>query len=661
MIYLLLGILIIFAGSLVSAFLPERINTSAAALFTSAGAALSAFPAVKILFKGNSLPALLPLGYPFGNVRLEIDPLSALFIVIIAAGSIAASIYAIGYLKPYRGKKAPLGSHLFFLGTLCASMLLLVTVRHALFFLIVWEAMSLSSCFCVIFEHDDADTVRAGIFYAVAMHIGVAFLSAAFILLSNKTGSYDFRSFTSVLSAHNRFSGIIFALFFAGFGLKAGFVPLHTWLPKAHPAAPSHVSALMSGVMIKTGIYGIIRIVMTGGIPSTPLALSLIAAASISAVYGILNALSCRDLKKLLAYSSIENMGIIGMGVGFGMLGMSTKNEAAAFLGFAGALFHTVNHSLFKGILFQCAGSVYQQTHLRDMEKLGGLVHRMPKTAFFFMTGCAAICALPPLNGFAGELLVFLGMLDTMTVSSVSIDVAAIGTIALLGFVGAMAIIAFTKLFSITFLGQARSEAPSHAHEPSATMLIPMGIFVLISVMIGLFPQYAFRVLVSPVQAIIATSGMTGLHSEAPAILTGLSHAGLILLGIFAAVFTLRCILLRGKKVRGTTWGCGYRAGSSRIQYTAHAFVHPFVFQAGKMTGSDSNIEKPKGIFPASARFLSVSRDLIETAVVDPPVRLVGKLLGRFPEIQTGKTEIYILYGFLFLVACLVWTMIGGK
>jgi formate hydrogenlyase subunit 3/multisubunit Na+/H+ antiporter MnhD subunit len=659
------GIIIAAAGSVLASCLPEKMKPGAAAVFISAGSVCTAVPAVKILLSGVSSTLILPLGFPFGDVRLEADPLSALFLLIIALGSTAGAVYGAGYLSHYAGKKSPLGSHLVFFGLLCSSMLLLVTVRHALFFLVVWEVMSLSSCFCVVFEHDNDDTVKAGVFYAVMMHIGVALLTAGFILLSVKAGSYDFADFTPFLAKHDRFSMTVYLLLFAGFGIKAGFVPLHTWLPKAHPAAPSHVSALMSGVMIKTGIYGILRMVMTGGVPSLSLSLGLIAVASISAVYGILNAITCSDVKKLLAYSSIENIGIIGMGLGFGMMGLSTGNSAAAFLGFAGALFHTINHSLFKGILFQGAGIVYQQTHTRNMEKLGGLIHKMPVAAMLVMAGCAAICALPPLNGFAGEVLVFLGMLGSMTGSNVSLDVVSIGTIATLGFVGAMAVIAFTKLFSVTFLGKARTAVTDHAHEPSAVMLIPMGVFVLLCAAIGFFPQHALRFILSAVYSILVSAGVYPadlFYADASSALAGVSHAALILAAVVAAVLLLRFLLLLRHRVEpDETWGCGYRAGTSRVQYTAHSFVHPFVSQAGKLAGSRSVTEKPKGIFPAPSSFISRSGDVIESRIVDPPVRFIGRILGRFPELQSGRTQLYILYGFVFLIACLVWTMLGGK
>ena len=665
MIVFITGIACIAVTALCAAILPEKMKLPFAAAGITAGSVLAAVPAVTVLFKAEALSRVLPFGFPFGNVRLEMDPLSALFILVIAVGSSAGAIYGAGYLSKYKGKGMPLGSHLFFLGMLCASMLLLVTVRHALFFLVVWETMSLSSCFCVVFEHDDENTVRAGIFYAVAMHVGVALLIAGFLLLSVKTGSYDFSSFSAVLSQENRFSILAFLLLFTGFGIKAGFVPLHTWLPKAHPAAPSHVSALMSGVMIKTGIYGIFRIIYLSGVPARPLAILVIVIGTLSAVYGILNALSCRDIKKLLAYSSIENIGIIGMGMGFGMLGLSSGNGVAAFLGFAGALFHTVNHSLFKGLMFQSAGVVYQQTHTRDMEKLGGLTKRMPKTAFLCMIGSAAISSLPPLNGFAGELLIFLSMLATMTGAYVAVDIMSIGTIALLGFVGAMAVIAFTKLFSITFLGLPRSEIGAHAKEPSYSMLIPMGFFAALCLLAGIFPQYALRLFFSPVDSLLAAGGLPPsdlFHYDALNALSGVSRAALILCAMTAAVLIFRAVMLHGRRVeKNRTWGCGYRAGSSRIQYTAHSFVHPFVFQTGKVSGSLSETEKPEGIFPSKAAFVSRSKDLVESAIVDPPIKLIGRILARFPELHTGRTQTYILYGFLFLIACLAWTMLRGK
>ena len=338
-------------------------------------------PALAVLYTGMPIGKTVYMSPLLTGVDFVIDPLSAFFVIVISLMSFLGTLYANGYMKPYLNKGMNVSSHCFFLMMLIASMLMVVTVQNALFFLIVWEIMSLSSFFLVIFEGEKKEVIKAGIKYLIYMHLSVIFIMAAFVLLNINAESLSFGAFANYLHANPELANIVFLLAFAGFGIKAGFVPFHNWLPDAHPAAPSHVSGIMSGVMIKTGIYGILRFLLFVGLPSKMISYTVLVIAVISALYGVLYAITQHDIKRLLAYHSIENIGIIGIGVGIGMLGLAYGNPFVALLGFAGGILHILNHSIFKELLFFAAGSAYLRTHTRNIEMLGGLIKKMPYTA----------------------------------------------------------------------------------------------------------------------------------------------------------------------------------------------------------------------------------------------------------------------------------------
>ena len=400
------GVVFIAAGGIVSLFIKEKFKGIILLLFIACGMVLVFIPSLNVLLNSIPISKELVFAFPIRKVNIVIDPLSAIFILLFSVVSLLAVIYTVGYIKPYHNNEKPIGSHYFFLTLLILSMILVVTIQNALAFLIVWEIMSISSFFLVIFENEKKETVMAGINYLIAMHIGVAFIMAGFIFLSIHTSnSLDFKVFKEYLENSRETANLIFILFFIGFGIKAGFIPLHTWLPKAHPASPSNVSGLMSGIMIKTGIYGILRILFLTGTPSLWMSYLILWISIFTALFGIMFAITQSDYKKLLAYSSIENIGLIGIGISIGMLGMAYKNNIMAVLGFSGAILHIVNHAFFKSLLFYSSGAVYQTTHSRNIEELGGLIKKMKYTSFFFLIASLSICALPPFNGFVSEFL----------------------------------------------------------------------------------------------------------------------------------------------------------------------------------------------------------------------------------------------------------------
>jgi len=649
-----LGVFFILFGGLLSAFFQNKAKI--VAFFTAIGILPLVVISLQILFTGNIISSSFNFSSLFGEIKFVVDPLSAFFILFISVSSFMGTIYAIGYMRPYRGRA--LTSHFIFFVILIASMLLVVTIQNAFGFLVAWELMSLSSFFLVAFENEKQEVFEAGINYLIAMHIGVIFLIIGFVVLSIKSGSFDFALFKDVFESNKNLTNILFVIFFIGFGMKAGFFPLHTWLPEAHPAAPTHISGVMSGVMIKTGIYGILRVLTLTDNFSSGIAYLVLFLAVVSACIGILYAITQRDLKKILAYSSIENIGIIGMGIGIGMLGIIYKNDIMFTLGFSGCLLHILNHSIFKGLLFYGAGSVYQQTHTRDIEKLGGIVKYMPYTSAFFLAGSVAISALPPFNGFVSEFLIYMSMFGGIKSADPLIFIVSILSAVVLAFVGVMAMLCFTRAFSVVFLGNPRTKYESVPKEVDKTMLFPMGILVFMAVLIGLLPQYMVRILLMPVKNVMNDFEPSYNFSEFAGVLGIVSKMCFLFIGVSIFIYFIRYLLLRKKSLgHFKTWDCGYQAGTSRMQYTGSSFVDPFLNLTEPVLKNEIHVKKPAGLFPSYAEYKSHTSDVIDKFIIVPFGKRIKSLLGFFSWIQSGSTQQYILYGLLFLVMVLVWVI----
>ena len=652
-----IGVALLFLSSIFVLCINEKLKIKLIALFSIISAILCSTPAFLVIFKNKALTQSFELGNLFGKINFIIDPLSAIFVVIISIISCFAIIYANGYLKSYIEKGKSVSAHLIFLTTLISSMLLVVTCQNALFFLICWEIMSISSFFLVIFENEKKEILKAGIKYLVFMHISVIFIIIAFAMLSLKSGSLDFASFENALQGNKIFTNTIFFLAFIGFGTKAGFVPFHNWLPDAHPAAPSHVSAIMSGIMIKTGIYGILRIITLINVPSKLLAFSVLLISVISALYGILYAISQYDLKRLFAYSSIENIGIIGIGIGTGMLGLTYGNSIVTILGFSGAILHILNHSIFKQLLFLLAGSIYIKTHTRDIEKLGGLIKSMPISGILFLLGSIAICALPPFNGFISEFLIYFGMIKGLAITNFFVILALIFTIAGLAFVGTMAILCFTKAYSIVFLGMPRSDASANVtNDVEKTMTIPMIILFLLSLIIGLFPQYVIKLITTPV-SIVSKSSLE-LNTLPVEILQQISIFTLMLFVVIAILTAIRYFLCKDKIKYNDTWGCGYDRPNQYMQYTASSYASPFLSMLRPLFKKVFDIEKPKRLFPRSAHFSMQIDDIEEAYVINPLVKFDEWFLSKFEKLQSGNLQTYIKYGLIFLVLIIIGCLV---
>jgi hydrogenase-4 component B len=613
-------------------------------------------PAIEVLSGTQIAPVQAPWNMPLGTISIGIDGLSALFLLPILGLGAMSSIYGIAYLRPYRETRS-LGVSWFLLNVLSASMVMVVLARSVLLFLLAWEVMSLSSFFLVAFENEKSEVRQASWIYLIATHLGTAFLLAMFLVLGRNSEALDFAQLGGLTP---ELAGLCFVLALIGFGTKAGILPFHVWLPEAHPAAPSHVSALMSGVMIKTGIYGILRTITFLAPPPSWWGYMLITLGLVSGVVGVLFAMAQHDLKRLLAYHSVENIGIIVTGMGLGLLGISYGFPALSVLGFAGCLLHVINHALFKGLLFMGAGSVAHRTHSLEIDHLGGLIKRMPWTATTFLVGAVAIAGLPPLNGFVSEFLIyaaaFKGVLSIRDGSSI----ALLAVIAGLALIGGLATACFTKAFGIVFLGEPRSDHPTRAFESEKSILLPMVLLSGTCLGVGLLGFRVVRSLRLALEGLVPASP-AAIQSElslASGWLRSFTWGALALLVLIALFTFLRIRLLSGRTVREAgTWDCGYVKPTARMQYTSSSFAQPIidlfnVFQSGR-----KRFKAPKGYFPTTASFKTETLDTSREHVYRPIFEGVEGMLAKVKVMQHGRIQLYVLYIVLTLAVLLFWKL----
>jgi hydrogenase-4 component B len=648
---------ILGAGALVALACGRRSGwASAAAVAASILAAAVGLPSALVAALGGPGGAWsLPWSLPGATLALGLDALSGYFLAVILALSVPAAIYGRGYLAHRSPSSWSSAGWAFFLA-LEASMLLVVLARDGFLFLLAWEAMAVSSFFLVISDHAKPDVRRDGIVYLAWTHLGAAALVALFGLWGVSAEGFSFRAMAAApLSPGAAWAVLLLALL--GFGSKAGLVPFHPWLPRAHPAAPSHVSALMSGVMIKMGIYGLMRVVLLAGAPPAAWGYALLGVGTASALGGVLYALAQHDLKRLLAYHSVENVGIIALGLGAGLVARSWGMGEAATLATAGALLHVLNHGLFKGLLFYSGGAAAQAAGTRDIESLGGLLRRMPLTGAAFLAGSAAICALPPLNGFVSEWLIYLGLLKCGLQGPRPWTLALFAAIPALALVGGLALACFAKASGVAFLGEPRSKGAATAREVSLWMTAPMAAVALACAAVGLAAPWFLR-LVGPAAGMLAgappsaaSGGLPGLDSLRMAVAGGWG-----LLALSGALIGLRRALLRGRPTgEGPTWGCGYTEPTARMQYTASSFADPLLAPLARLMAPSVRKLRPKGLFPKASAYRSHVADPAERSLFDQAIRGVRFLSGALRPLQHGRLQIYLLYILLTLVALLVW------
>jgi hydrogenase-4 component B len=617
---------------------------------------------------------LLPTLIPYVQFTVRLDPLSAFFGLLVSLLAFALSLYSIGYARGFFGRKnvGVLGA---FFNLMLLATTLVVMADNAFFFLMVWEIMALSAYCLVSFEHEKPETRSAGVLYFVMSHIGTGCIMLGFLLLFQASGGYGFAGFHALTeNAGWMASGsrnAAFLLFLTGFGIKAGIVPLHIWLPAAHPVAPSNVSAFLSGVIIKTGIYGMTRVFFYFlGTPPMWWGVTVLAIGTVSAVLGVLYALMQHDLKRLLAYHSIENIGIILMGFGASLMFLHTGHPLLATLALIAGLYHTINHAVFKGLLFLGAGAVLHATHTRDMEHMGGLAKRMPQTAFCFLIGAVAISALPPLNGFVSEWLTYQSLLQGFgSTDSLLRLMFPIGG-ALLALTSALAAACFVKAFGITFLAQPRSEAAAQAHEAPLTMLLGQGVLVAACVFLGLFPTVFLRILdpltqqltglqISPQLTLANGLVLSGVNQNGGTVSTlGIAALGV---GLLFIPFALWLVLGQKTKTRiGPTWDCGLKGLTPRMEYTATGFSKPIrmIFKALFRPRREVQREYDfSPYFTTSIRFEAHVEEVFETRIYRPLQRQVLRLSRRMRALQAGSLQAYLIYIFITLLLLLIFAL----
>ena len=591
---------------------------------------------------------------PFGPCEIGIDPLAALFLLSVFLISGCGAVYANGY---WPAAKHPATSRAlcFFIGILSASMALLIIARNSVFFLMAWEVMALSAYFAFTVESANAEVRKAGMLYLVCTHAGTMALFVMFILLRTMTGSFQFAATASLNPLAPGATVIFFAALF-GFGMKAGIMPLHIWLPAAHANGPSHVSAMMSGVMLKMGIYGIIRILSLFYPVPVWWGAVILGLGIISGVTGIISAIGQNDIKRLLAYSSIENIGIITMGIGAALIGQSIGNQTLLLLGMGGALLHILNHSLFKSLLFLGSGALIHAAGTRDLNRMGGLARRMPRTAPLFLVGAMAICGLPPLNGFISEYLLYFGFFSSVKDGAAPIVLGMGLAVTALALIGALALACFVKVYGVAFLGVPRSAEAEQGHDAPWQMPAAMSLLALCCLAIGLLPQYATNLVQPAVYAVLpslAAAG-SGITTQAPLVWIGFIGTALIIIAALLAAGYYR----RLKSVppaSATTWGCGYLQPSARIQYTSTSFAEMLVRLFRGTLQPRYALPKITGFLPASAGFSSRIPETVLDVVILPFLRGTGIVFSFFRRLQNGEQSLYVLYIFITLVLLLVW------
>jgi len=651
--------IIAFLAVIVLLFVPVKMKAYAASCAVVLNAIATSWLAIVVL-AGQTVSFTFYGGSIMGDIIIRIDELSAWFILIINFTCITGVFYGTGYLKTYDNPSKKLTMHWILYILFQLSMVWVCMIQHGLVFLIAWEVMSLSSMMLVIFDANNPKTLKAGINYLVQMHISVVFLTLGFVWLYFQTGSFSFDTFTTYFGMNSNIW--LFLVFFAGFGLKAGFIPFHSWLPHAHPAAPSHISGVMSGVIVKLGIYGIFRVASYLKSDYLVLGEIVIILSVLTGLYGIINAAVHRDFKKMLAYCTIENIGIIGIGIGIGLIGLGNNVPVLYYLGFGGALLHVLNHSLFKSLLFYSAGSVYQQTHTRDMEKLGGLIKSMPRTAVIFLIGSIAIGGIPPFNGFISEFLIYSGLIEGLKLQSMDQIIIMVLSFAGLSVIGGLSILTFTKTFGTIFLGNQRQPLAHKPHEVSSIMLVPQYIIIVLMLSVSLFPQIYLGVIGNILTGFTKNTVVpmplefTGYIS----IMRDISLYSLLFIAITGTFWGIRVFIMRGRpQITGPTWGCGYTAPTSKIQYTAKSFSKSLSKMFNFIVIERKQYEELKKgeIFPKNKKYVSHYHDFFEFRFIHVVTNQLIYAANYFKFIQNGRIQSYVLYGIVFILAIFLLTI----
>lgn len=672
----LLIITIIIYLAAAAAALIARHRERAGILLTQGLCMLAGFTgaASALVFLLSGSPALYVELYtstlPFISIAFTMDGLAAFFVLILSILAFSVSLYSTGYLTHYMGKRN-LSAYLALYALFLLSMLLVFTAGNCILFFMAWEAMAVVSYFLVVFESEAPETRKAGLVYIVMTHISAALLLVALMLVYQHTGSFDLAVDGSQIPGNVK--NLMFLLFLAGFGTKGGIAPLHIWLPLAHPAAPGPVSALMSGVMIKTAVYGLLRFVLDvlgGGISWWGYA--LLALGIFSAVMGVLYAFISRNIKRLLAHSSVENMGILFIGTGIVLLSSSAGAGKVGALALLATLLHCFFHAIYKGSLFLSAGSVHWATHTKNMEELGGLIKNMPVTAALCLGGAMSIAALVPFSGFVSEWLMVQSILSSFVLGQSGLNILLVLTAAALAMAAALSAGSMVKLFGISFLGSPRSIHARTASEVPLSMNLGTGLLVAASLAFGLFPRLAVSLsdrVVASLQGISVAEGLSGsfLLVSFPLEISQNAIAPALAPVLVAGIVLLALLILRStgrkpvERICGT-WDCGFKTLTPRMQYSGRAFSKPLkiVFRMFIKSTRELKTEGDAVYHPTSIEYHVKTESTLEKYIYLPLVRGFSALSEKLKfMIQTGSIHAYLLYIFVAVLVLMLYNRVN--
>lgn len=650
----------------------QRLMIFTCSLLAALASLMSAVAGAMTVGSGMTERIVLLIGLPDLPFHLRLDPLAGFFLAVVGMLSFFVSIYSAGYLRGFLGRR-PVTRLVIFYSLFIAGMFMVILADDALFFLISWEAMAAASYFLVMFEDERQENRRAAFLYMVVAHVGAIAILLSFGVMAGLTGGFEgFGGYTFDAMRLAKFSPewatAAFLLAFFGFAAKAGVVPLHVWLPEAHPVAPSNVSALMSGVMLKTAIYGIVRVTfdLLRVFPWWWGAIVLVFGL-VSAVMGVLYALMQHDLKRLLAYHSVENIGIILVGIGLAMIFTSFSLPRLAALALIAGLYHTMNHAMFKGLLFMGAGAVLHATQERNMEEMGGLIHLMPWTAVFFLVGCISISALPPFNGFVSEWLTFQAFLLSPSLPIPLVKLLMPLGAALLALTGALAAACFVKVFGVTFLGHWRGHNRPHVHEADWYMRTGMLLAAVACLCLGVFPTLVIDWMdILPEQLVGSklsmSAGSYGWMWLTPIAPERASYSGPVVFVGFILIFAAAYLILHvkaGKIRRGPSWDCGFEKINSRMQYNATSFAMPI----RRIFGFLFNIKEQVSLapqpghaaFPKRLDYHLRVRDRFWGWIYKPIIGVSFWLSRRIGNLQRGRIQTYLIYSFITILILLVF------
>ncbi|WP_051309705.1 proton-conducting transporter transmembrane domain-containing protein [Desulfogranum japonicum] len=589
------------------------------------------------------------------QLQFSLDSLSTFFLIPVFFVCPLAVLYVFHYMNK-KAEHARTGVNFFFFNLLIIAMALVVIADNMISFALSWEIMSLASFFLVLHEYEQETTRRAGYIYLLFTQLGALCIFLGMGVGYGYTQSLDFAPLSTLPEGLKLW---MFCLVLVGFGSKAGVFPIHIWLPYAHPAAPSNISAIMSGVMIKMGIYGVVRFYGLLDISSPVAGQIVLSFGIVSGVLGVIYALGKQDIKKLLAYSSVENIGVILIGLGVGMIGATQGNTGMAIFGFVGGLLHVLNHSLFKSLLFLGAGTVAKQTGTRQLDQLGGLIKRMPLTGKSFLIGSVSISGLPPFNGFVSEFLIYIGAFQGLVLGGMHCVFAMLAILAL-ALIGGLAAACFTRIVGIVFLGEPRADNSAAAKEAGWTMTFPMVILAASCLIIGVWPEpfvhYAFKGVET---LLVQTTLDEVLLLE---ITQKMALASQVFLGLFVVLLVARKFLYRGKQVQsGPTWGCGFTQPTVRIQYTGTSYAMSIVEFFRPMVRLHTHYAGIKRIFPSQASYETHVDDIAEQTLIERIVEPLLFLLGKLRWIQHGHIQLYIGYIIITILVALLCISEGPR